>query len=184
MNDRYLGPGMPASLRRLLPCVVLALTVPAIAGCGGGDDGRLLTRSKASELRSTLSGVESKVSAGDCTGAEQQAATLRQQVDSLSRRVKSDLRSSLANGARRLQTLVTEQCGATAETGPTGPVVTTPQQDTAKPKKEEKKAKKVPPGQEKKSPEDGTGQQDGGGTVPTPDTGGSGGGSGGSTTQP
>jgi hypothetical protein len=151
----------PASLkarswvRRALP-VALATAAFAAAGCGGDSGGgRLLSQQQARELRATLTEIEQDVSAGNCTGAGQQVSAIEEQIDSI-RRLDSKLRSALRASTRRLDTLVTADCGTTTETTPTQ-TTTTPQEgatgttgttgEQGKKPKKPKKEKKVPPGQ-------------------------------------
>jgi hypothetical protein len=114
---------MPARCRRT--CLSLAaLAFFLLPGCGGGDSGnsKLLSRSSASQLRSTLAHVEETVQTGDCGTAQEQVGVLRQQVTSL-HRVEPDLKDALTSGVSRLERLVADSCQpAVAETGPTGPV--------------------------------------------------------------
>jgi hypothetical protein len=162
--------------------VVLALSGGALAACGEDEEGRGLTRVKASELRSTLARVEESAVSGDCSSAQEQAAALREQVDSVSRRVYRDLRSALAAGAARLETLVSERCEPKVEEAPTVPEPTTTQPPAEEQPSDEEgddegstggegqKDKELPPGQEKKLPDEQSGGQNGG-TFTTPEDG-------------
>ena len=85
---------------------------------------------RPSSLRSTLSDVEQRVRDQDCTGASQQAAAFREQVDGLPERVDAALRQALVSSADRLEALVADQC--TAEpAAPTVPTVGTTSEDPA-----------------------------------------------------
>ena len=155
--------------RRALP-VALATAALVAAGCGGDSgNGRLLSSRQARDLRATLTEVEQDVSAGNCTGAGQQVSALEDQIDSI-QRLDRKLRSALRASTRRLDTLVSADCGTTTQTTPTQ-TTTTPQEGTTgttgttgeqgkepkKPKKP-KKEKKTPPGQDEQSPSGGGGQ--------------------------
>lgn len=76
----------------------------------GEDSNTGLSQERASNLRSTLDGVEARVASSDCTGAAEQAGSFRQEVDSLPSRVDSDLRDALEQSATRLESLVADQC--------------------------------------------------------------------------
>jgi hypothetical protein len=176
---------MSASRRRTRELLAVALAVVAavlLAACGNdSSDAKLLSRSSASELRSTLAEVEGRVQAGDCDGAQEWISLLDQQIDSLGN-VDGDLRDALASGAGRLEQLVTEKCEApvteTGTTGATGPAGTTdtggatgPEEETDKPGKSEGKGKGKKNGQNKDEPpvetvpDTGTGGAGDGGTT-------------------
>jgi hypothetical protein len=89
----------------------LALAVGFLSSCGE-DSKTGLSPQRASNLRSSLDQVETRVNDGDCSGAAEQAATFRQRVDSLPSQVDRDLRDALERSATRLETLVAEQCEA------------------------------------------------------------------------
>jgi hypothetical protein len=156
-----------------LATVFAAAGAALAAGCGGNDSGDKLSKARAASLQVTLNRVEQDVSAGDCTSADQQAGTLRGQIGSL-RRVSRELRSALKSSAARLQSLVEEQCKASAppvvpqpETGATG---------NAEPK--EKGKKKGHPKKEKGNKDEGPPNEQ---PVPDQQGGGGTGGSGGET---
>ena len=158
------------------------VAVAALLGACGDDGSKqeLSTRTAAS-LRSTLSEVEQLVKSRDCTGAAQQAATLRSQVQDLPSRVDADLRQALESSAGRLESLVAAQCSPEPQAAPEAPVGTTgadgtqPEggQDQADKPKKDKKPKKEKPKDEPAPPDTGgAGQEDpgldeqGGGAVP------------------
>lgn len=103
--------------RTLGAAAALALAVGFISSCGD-DSNTGLSQERASNLRSSLDQVETRVKDRDCTGAGQQATTFRQQVDSLPSRVDRDLRDALELSATRLESLVADQC----EPAPVAPV--------------------------------------------------------------
>jgi hypothetical protein len=100
----------PTRRRRTLGAAA-ALALAVLSSCGE-DSKTGLSQQRASDLRSSLDQVETRVNDGNCTGAAEQAATFRQQVDSLPSRVDRDLRDALERSATRLETLVAEQCEA------------------------------------------------------------------------
>jgi hypothetical protein len=156
----HLRPVTALALAAVLATAGAALS----AGCGGNDSGggRKLSQAKAASLQATLDQIEQDVGAGDCTSADQQAGTLRQQIGSLER-VSRSLRSALEASTARLQSLVENQCkaapapaaepqGATGATGEAGPPEKGKKKDH---QKKEKKAKgegppgeQLPPGQQ------------------------------------
>ena len=115
----------PTRRRRTLgAAAALTLAVGLLSSCG--DDSKSgLSQERASNLRSSLDQVETRVTDRDCTGAAEQAATFRRQVDSLPSRVDRGLRDALEQSATRLETLVTEQC----EAEPAAPVEEPPAQE-------------------------------------------------------
>jgi hypothetical protein len=167
-----------AALAAALACVV------ALGSCGGDDNRRLLPHSRATALRATLARVEERAATGDCTQAEQAAATFQGQVTDLSARVDRRLRKTLADGASRLRALVSERCQpkeeeAPATTVPAAPVEpqtggTTGPEKPGKDKTKDKgagKDKETPPEQQKPVPDGTDGDQTGGGTLVNPDNG-------------
>ena len=144
----------------LMFVTALAFAAALFGGCGNGDSGsgRKLSPATSASLAGTLDKVQADVSAGNCTAAGQDAANLRQQIDSLSRGGRS-LRSALASSAEHLQSLVSAQCkpvsttptvesqGSTGTTGATG--TTGEQNGNGKKKGQKKQSKqpKTPPGQ-------------------------------------
>jgi hypothetical protein len=105
--------------------VLLGAAAVMLGACGNDGEGRPLSASRASELRSTLGQIEQSVAAGNCDDAAAQAQTLEQEAADLPRGVNSDLRRALRSSAQRLGTLVEQDCGATGATGPTTPAGTT-----------------------------------------------------------
>lgn len=169
-----------ASRRRLRPTLLLAAGAAAaiLAGCGNDSgNGRLLTSSQAGDLKTTLSQIEANVAAKDCTTAADEVAAFEQRVDEI-RRLDSNLRSALRSSSRRLETLVDDNCQATAappsettttpetgSTGSTGASGATGPNDKVKKEKAKKNNGKgngneTPPGQNGQSP---PGQDNGGG---------------------
>jgi hypothetical protein len=106
-----MSPVRPTRRRRrtLGAAAALALAVGFVSSCGD-DSNTGLSQQRASNLRSSLDQVETRVVDGDCTGAGEQVTTFRQQVDSLPSRVDRDLRDALERSATRLESLVADQC--------------------------------------------------------------------------
>jgi len=160
------------SLTFLIP---LALVAALQAGCGSGnsDSGKKLSPGTSASLQGTLDRVEQDFHAGNCTAAAQEAASLRQRVESLTQGSRRT-RSALASSSARLETLIADQCEPTngpatndqGTTGTTGDQGATGDQGK-KPKKEKppKEQKKTPPGQAEGGP---PGQQGNGGGAGLP----------------
>jgi hypothetical protein len=174
-----------ASRRRLRPVWLPLLAVIGIlaAGCGdSSNDGKLLSRRQASELRASLTQVQEEVSARNCTGATEQVAELESQIDSI-KRLNRDLRSSLRASVRRLDTLVSDACETTTTT--TTPTETTPATGdtgasgasgaTGEGGKEGKKEKNEKPGKKEKPPKNEDATPPGDGQTSPGNTGGAGG---------
>jgi outer membrane biosynthesis protein TonB len=97
--------------------LVLALGLLAAAtltACGGDDDPELLPGGTASEINTNLDLVEDLVAAGDCVGAQNAAAAVSEQVESLTG-VDQELQEALAKGAARLNELIGECAEAPEE---------------------------------------------------------------------
>jgi hypothetical protein len=152
---------MRFSKRAISPAALVALIALAIglAGCGDGKENRskLLSASRASDLRASLDAVERMVDDGDCAGATNTALAFEQKVNALPTRLDASLRDALASGAIRLQRLVEDQC---EPVGPTGPPVQPPEETDEEGQGNKGKGKAKGKDKKEESPEDGT-------TVPT-----------------
>src|SRR6185295_7115793 len=103
--------------RSILVAVALVPTALLLGACGSNDDSKQELRSAtASALRSKLDQIQQSVSNSDCSTAATQAAALRQSVQDLPSRVDGKLRDALDSSARRLETLVADQCQADTTT--------------------------------------------------------------------
>ncbi len=146
-----------------------------VAACGNSGDDPELARTTASSLRADLNQISQSVRDGNCTTAQQVTANLQSDIDGLHGSVSAKLRRALSDSAKRLDTLVRDQCKPATEAAP---VVTTPQpsqetdqgnggkqENTDKPNKDKKakkeKSKDVPPGQDGGDGTTPPGQQDG-----------------------
>ena len=137
-----------------MPAVLL------LGACGSNDSSKKeLTSATASSLQSKLDQVQQSVDSQDCSGAAQEAAALRQQVQGLPSRVERKLRDALDSSARRLETLVADQCQADTTTSEQPAVGTTsestPQPENGKDQapghakdKKDKKQKEPKPGKD------------------------------------
>lgn len=95
-------------IRAIALALVLSLLAAAtLAACGGEDNPDLLPGETASEINANLDLVEDLVAAGDCVGAENAAAAVSEQVESLTG-VDQELQEALAKGAARLNEVVGE----------------------------------------------------------------------------
>jgi len=130
--------------RSTLAAAALVLGAALLGACGGNSSSSELTSTTASSLQSKLDQVEQAVDSRDCSGAAQQVAALRQQVESLPSRVDADLRDALDSSARRLETLVADQCQA--ETTTDQPTVGTTSEDSTP---QSENGKDQAPGQQK-----------------------------------
>ena len=97
----------------LLALFLSAALVVGLAACGeeGAD---LLPGETASEINANLNAVEQLVAEGDCIGAEDAAAAVTGQVESLSG-IDSKLKRALSEGAARLNEVIAECEEAAAE---------------------------------------------------------------------
>ena len=165
------------------PAAALVAVAALLGACGDDGSKQELSSRTAASLRSTLDEVERMVDTGACTGAAEQASSLRSKVEALPDRVDRDLRRALESSAARLESLVAEQCTpATQAPAPEAPSGTTSQDGVQEPQtnqdqsgkpKKDKQPKKEKPKQDQSAPDTGgTGQEDqglnqpGGGAVP------------------
>jgi hypothetical protein len=170
-------PERPTRGRSTLGAAVLACVALFASACGDDSNAGLSER-RASDLRSTLDEVETRVQDRDCTGAAEQASALRDQVSSLPSRVDRDLRVALERSSARLESLVADQCRP--ETTPS--VETPPAEEAPVPeenagdqkdqgKKDKKPEKQKEPEDEQLPPETGGTGQEGSTGVTGPDGG-------------
>jgi outer membrane biosynthesis protein TonB len=122
----------------------------ALVSCGGSSSADLLPGSTASQINSNLDQVEQLAGEGECVGAENAAAEVSTQVESLTG-VDAKLKQALSEGAARLN----EVLAACEEATPEEPTETTetveePETDQhkEKPEKPEKPKKEGEPAEE------------------------------------
>ena len=101
------------SRRAVLILLVVGLLAVAVSGCGSEDSPDLLPGETAGDIKANLNLVEELVAAGDCVGAANAAAAVREQVDGLSV-VDAALKEALVKGAGRLNEVIGE-CEEAAE---------------------------------------------------------------------
>jgi hypothetical protein len=77
----------------------------ALVSCGGGSSADLLPGSTASQINSNLDQVEQLAGQGECVGAQNAAAEVSTQVESLTG-VDAKLKQALSEGAARLNEVV------------------------------------------------------------------------------
>ena len=122
----------------------------ALASCGGGSSAELLPGSTASQINSNLDQVEQLAGEGECVGAQNAAAEVSTQVESLSG-VDAKLKQALSEGAARLNEVVAGCEEATTEE-PTETTETVEEPETdehkEKPPKPEKPKKEDEPAEE------------------------------------
>lgn len=162
-------PVRPTRRRRRTLGAAAALTLAACLMSSCGEDSNTgLSQERASNLRTTLDGVEARVASSDCTGAAEQAGGFRQEVDSLPSRVDRDLRDALEQSAMRLESLVADQC----KPEPSAPVEEAPGEDPTatdetggdqqgKGKKDKQPKKEKEPKDEQQPPDTGGSGQEG-----------------------
>lgn len=91
----------------LLALVLGILAAATLSACGGEEKAELLPGKTAGDIDANLSLVEELVANGDCVGAENAAAAVREQVDALTG-VDQRLKETLSDGAARLQEVIGE----------------------------------------------------------------------------
>jgi hypothetical protein len=123
----------------------------ALVSCGGGDSTELLPGSTAREITSNLDQVEQLAGEGECIGAEDAAAAVSDQIESLNG-VDAKLKRALSDGAARLNEVVTACEEATTEET-SEPLETLEEAETEE-DKEKQKEKEKPEKPEKPEKED------------------------------
>lgn len=128
-------------LRAILIALVMGLAATvALASCGG-EEADLLPGETASEINANLDLVEQLVAEGDCTGAENAAAAVKEQVEGLEG-VDPELVQALNDGAARLNEVIVECDEEPAEEEETLPSVD-PEEEELEGEAEEKEQQKA-----------------------------------------
>jgi len=126
--------------RAILLALVLGLLAAAtLSACGSDDKAELLPGKTAGDIDANLSLVEDLAANGDCVGAENAAAAVREQVDALTG-VDQELKETLSDGAARLQEVVGECEEAPEETEETTESEEPDLQELEKEERDEQKA--------------------------------------------
>lgn len=159
----------------LLAFLLAATLSVGLAACGEeGDD--LLPGETASEINANLDAVEELVARGDCVGAEDAAAEVTGQVESLSG-IDAKLKRALSEGATRLNEVIAECDEARAE-DTVEAIEPTEEPEEEEKEKPEKPDKEKPEKEEPEEPEEeaegpslppqsnGKGEEKGGGEPP------------------
>lgn len=134
----------------LLALFLSAALVVGLAACGDDGGADLLPGETASEINANLDEVERLVAEGDCIGAEDAAAAVTGQVESLTG-VDAKLKRALSEGATRLNEVIAECDEAVSEeTTETIAPAEEPEEEEEK-EKPEKPDKEKP---EKEAPEE------------------------------
>jgi hypothetical protein len=123
----------------------------ALASCGGSDSTELLPGSTARQINSNLDQVEQLAAENECIGAENAAAEVSAQVESLTG-VDAKLKQALSEGADRLNEVVgaCEETSeeATEESEPLEELETEEDKAKEKAEKPEKAKKETEPAEE------------------------------------
>jgi TolA-binding protein len=117
------------TVRRVLPLLLalsLGVACSLLVACGGRDTTGLIPANQASAMTDELDKIDAAVRRGRCTGVDKQVATLQGQVNDLSRKVDSQLRSQLQKGVQNLNDIAFNECSDNAQTTQTTPTTTTP----------------------------------------------------------
>ncbi|HEX2085487.1 MAG TPA: hypothetical protein VHF89_07380 [Solirubrobacteraceae bacterium] len=135
-------------MRRLPPlllALVLGLLAALAVACGDDDDDRrLLSPSRAADIREELDTIAERVQKGECADLDPAFVRLERAVDGLPRGTDRRLRARLADGVAHLREIAPEECSdnrpetTTTETEPetipeTTPETTPPDTTTAPP---------------------------------------------------
>jgi septal ring-binding cell division protein DamX len=94
--------------------VLAAVAAATLSACGSSDEPDLLPGETASEINANLDLVETLVGEGDCVGAANAAAAVREQVEGLTG-VNKELKEALTAGANRLNEVIVECDEAASE---------------------------------------------------------------------
>ena len=125
--------------RSTLALALAAAAALALVSCGGGDDAKLLPGNTAQEITENLDRVQQYVDEGECVGAEDAAAEVTTQVESLGG-VDPKLEEALRRGASRLGEVVAS-CEEVEEDETISPAEEAPSTE---------EEERIPPDQEKK----------------------------------
>lgn len=107
-SERFSRLGWMGRYRAIALALALGLLATAtLSACGGEDNPELLPGETASEINANLELIEDLVAAGDCVGAENAAAAVREQVEALTG-VDPELKEALSKGATRLNEVIGE----------------------------------------------------------------------------
>jgi len=150
----------------------LMLAAVVFGGCGDGSSKDELSSSTAGTLKSTLAEVQQRVNVRDCSGASEQAAAFRAEVDALPDRVDGKLRRALESSADRLATLVSDQCTPEPAATPEEPPAGTTSEGQAEPQNQDDQSQNGK--KDKKPKKEKAPKRDQTQTEPPPDTGGAG----------
>lgn len=102
-------------LKAISIALVLAVVAAAtLSACGGSDKADLLPGETASDINANLDLVETLADEGDCVGAANAAAAVREQVEALTG-VNKELKEALTEGANRLNEVIGECDEAASE---------------------------------------------------------------------
>ena len=123
----------------------------ALVSCGGTESADLLPGSTASQINSNLDQVEQLAGEGECVGAENAAAEVSTQVESLTG-IDAKLKAALSEGAAKLNEVVAACLETTEEPLETEETLEEAEAEEDK-EKEEAKAEKEAEKEEKKNEE-------------------------------
>jgi hypothetical protein len=103
----------------LLAAAILGVAASLLVACGGGDKSKLIPAADAGQLRSALDEVASATQSGDCTAAQAAVTRASSVLAGLPDEVDARLRSRLRSGVANLRARVPVQCAEQTETTPT-----------------------------------------------------------------
>ena len=147
-----------------LPHILLALTLVAlVAGCGSDKQGKPIPADQAAALQTQLDSIENRFDFGDgaCADIENKSIpAVRQELDSVSSSVDSDVRDALRRSFDRLFELTASQCdeqkGQKTTPTETTPTETTPSEptptETTPTETTPTETNQQPPGKQKEKP--------------------------------
>jgi outer membrane biosynthesis protein TonB len=132
-----------------LLALALGLTAAVALSACGSSGAKLLPGATASQINSNLDQVQELVGEGECIGAQNAAAAVREQVEELSG-VDAKLKQALSEGAARLNEVVT----SCEEAGPSeAEEEETEAQEALEASEDEETEKNEKPAKEKNKPE-------------------------------
>jgi TolA-binding protein len=117
------------TVRRVLPPLLalsLGVVCSILVACGGGQRADLIPSGQASSMTDQLDKIDAAVRRGRCTGVDNQVATLQRQVNNLSGKVNSQLRSELQKGVQNLNDIAFNECSDNEQKTQTTQTETTP----------------------------------------------------------
>ena len=120
---------MPGT-RAISSALAVAACAAMLAACGGDDEGGPIPQEAGDQLIDRLDEIETLVDEGNCSAAQQVAASFAEGVDQLPSEVDGELREQLVRASGNLESLTQDADQCTPPTGTTGETDVVPPETT------------------------------------------------------